>query len=276
MASQSQRGKRRPAAPGRSERPGPGSAGTSTRQRDGDKRAPVTTGSSTATNTVSSGRANTGHHTQPRRAERRPEMVKQRRDERRKVYERRRRQWLITRIGLGTVGILIVGALLWTVFSYANDKSDNVRPQGVKEYSYQGSDHTGSLQEKVQYSESPPVGGRHAPAPFWQNCGYYSAPIPNEAAVHSLEHGAVWITYRPDLPQDQIDKLKKEADDNTYVLASPYQDQAEPIVLSAWNNQLRLNSLDDKRFDQFVRYFRQGPQTPERGAACTGGNGTPE
>ncbi len=54
------------------------------------------------------------------------------------------------------------------------------------------------LEEPVTYTENPPVGGVHNPV--WQNCGYYAAPIPNETAVHSLEHGAIWITYQPDLP----------------------------------------------------------------------------
>lgn len=213
-------------------------------------------------------------HIQPRRAERRPEMVKQRREDRRKTYDRRKRQWLYTRIGLGVIGALAVAALLWTAFSYAKDKNDNVKPTGVKEYAYASGQHlTKDEPQTVQYTESPPVGGKHDSV--WQNCGYYPQPIRNENAVHSLEHGAVWITYRPDLPQDQVDKLKKLAKDQTFVLVSPYANQKEAVVMSGWNTQLRLDDMSDKRFDQFVQYYRQGPQTPERGAACTGGTGTP-
>jgi hypothetical protein len=213
-------------------------------------------------------------HVQPRRAERRPEMVKQRRDDRRKHYDRRKRQWLYTRIGLGAVGALAVAALLWTAFSYAKDKNDNTKPTGVKEYAYAGGEHlTKEEPQTVPYTESPPVGGKHDAV--WQNCGYYPQAIRNENAVHSMEHGAIWITYRPDLQQDQVDQLKKLAKDDTYVLVSPYASQQEAVVMSAWNNQLRLDAMSDKRFDQFVKYYRQGPQTPERGAACTGGTGTP-
>ena len=47
------------------------------------------------------------------------------------------------------------------------------------------------------------------------------------------------------------------------------------IVLSAWSNQLSVDSADDPRIKGFIKEYRQGKQTPEPGAACTGGV-TPE
>jgi len=41
--------------------------------------------------------------------------------------------------------------------------------------------------------ELPPMGGTHNQV--WQNCGVYETPLRSDLAVHSLEHGAVWITY---------------------------------------------------------------------------------
>ena len=209
-----------------------------------------------------------------RRAERRPEMVRQQREERRKAFERQQRQWLITRIAFGILGLLVVAGVAYGLFRWNEDQQNNVRPEGVRDFAYAGSDHTASLAETVAYEESPPVGGRHAAAPYWQNCGYYDAPIQNESAVHSLEHGAVWLTYRPDLPQDQIDVLREKAE-QTYVLVSPYGDQEAPVVASSWNHQLELDGSNDERLDQFIRTFRQGPDTPEPGAACQNGVGTP-
>lgn len=229
----------------------------------------------TAKRTTSSSQQSTvPSHVQPRRAERRPEMVRQRRDERRKAYERRQRQWLITRIGLGVVAVVIVGGLVWSIFRFASD-DEATRPDGVQEFSYTALEHTASLEETVDYTERPPVAGPHAPAPYWQNCGFYDAPVQNESAVHSLEHGAVWITYKPGtLFEDQLQDLRDDAGQG-YVLVTPYTEQTEPVVVTAWNNQLRLTEWDKDTIDQFVRYFRQGPQTPERGATCTGGVGTP-
>ena len=123
------------------------------------------------------------------------------------------------------------------------------------------------------YPQTPPVGGDHDPV--WQNCGYYGAPIRSENGVHSMEHGAVWITYRPALPADQVEDLRDLAGSQTYLLVTPFEGLPSLVVASAWGKQLRLDSAGDERLDQFVRHFRLGADAPERGAACSGGVGTP-
>jgi hypothetical protein len=126
----------------------------------------------------------------------------------------------------------------------------------------------------VSYPQSPPVGGSHSPA--WQNCGFYRSPVANEHAVHSLEHGAVWITYRPNLGSGDIAALKVLAASQKDVLVSPYPGLPAPVVASAWGRQMRVSSAADPRLDQFVRAFQLGPQAPERGGPCSGGVGTPD
>ncbi|MGB3681034.1 MAG: DUF3105 domain-containing protein [Rubrobacteraceae bacterium] len=144
-------------------------------------------------------------------------------------------------------------------------------PGGVEDFEVPSRQHA---EGTVGYAQTPPVGGNHNPV--WQNCGFYSEPIRNENAVHSLEHGAVWITYRPGLAQEQVDQIQQLASDNSYVLASPYPDLPAPVVASAWGKQLQLDSADASSLKRFVSAFAQGPQTPEPGAVCTGGTGTPE
>jgi hypothetical protein len=39
------------------------------------------------------------------------------------------------------------------------------------------------------------------------NAGVYAKQVSNERALHNLEHGAVLITYDPDLPKAQIATL---------------------------------------------------------------------
>jgi hypothetical protein len=90
--------------------------------------------------------------------------------------------------------------------------------------------------------------------------------------VHSLEHGAVWITYRPDLPAADVQRLQALAADD-YMLLSPYPGLPAPVVATAWNHQLPLTGADDPRLPQFIRRFKNNPTTtPEFGATCSGGN----
>jgi hypothetical protein len=118
----------------------------------------------------------------------------------------------------------------------------------------------------------PPMGGPHYGR--WQNCGIYETAVDPGFAIHSMEHGAVWITYHPDLPREQIDALQNRVRGQAYLLLSPYPDQSSPIALTVWDIQLTVESADDERIDQFIRRYRNA-RGPEQGASCTGGVGQP-
>ena len=141
---------------------------------------------------------------------------------------------------------------------------DSAAIPGVETFEGLSHEH---VEGDVAYPQTPPVGGPHAP--IWQNCGFYDRPVGDEHAVHSLEHGAVWITYRPDLAADQVAILERRAERNEYVLISPYPDLPAPVVASAWGKQLRLERADDRRLTRFVRAY--AGNGPEPGAPCDGG-----
>ncbi|HEU0238945.1 MAG TPA: DUF3105 domain-containing protein [Micromonosporaceae bacterium] len=124
----------------------------------------------------------------------------------------------------------------------------------------------------VNYKVSPPVGGDHNPN--YQRCAadVYNAPIANENAVHALEHGSVWITYRPGLPASQIAQLTAEVKKySDFILMSPYPGLSSPISLQAWGFQLKVNSASDSRIDKFVQDLRVNASM-EPGIDCTSGN----
>jgi hypothetical protein len=143
-------------------------------------------------------------------------------------------------------------------------------PEGVVDIDETSRNHVAG---EVAYANQPPAGGDHAGV--WQSCGYYDRPVPNETAVHSLEHGAVWIQYRQDLDEAAKDRFRQIADREPFILASPVPNLDSSVVLSAWSKQLRLDSVDDPRFNQFLEAFIRGPQAPEPGATCSGGTDEP-
>ena len=130
-----------------------------------------------------------------------------------------------------------------------------------------------NVEGPVAYEQDPPTNGDHAPS--WQKCGFYSSPVQNERAVHSMDHGAVWITYRPDLPAEQVNILRGLAREE-YVLVSPYPGLFAPVVATAWRNQLALERADDPRLRQFVDQFRISETAPRSGNGCENGVGEPE
>lgn len=189
---------------------------------------------------------------------------RQRRSARAIAAERQRQQSRTRWIGIAVAAVVVIA--LAALFFYQRQQASAGVPEGTLSYSYPGAQHS---TEPVEYAENPPVGGVHSPT--WQNCGFYAAPVPNETAVHSLEHGAVWITYQPDLPQEQVDILRNLAQNQSYILVSPMEGIPTPVVASAWGRQIQLDSAEDPRLDEFIRAFRLSREAPEPGAACVGG-----
>ena len=174
------------------------------------------------------------------------------------------------------VGALVVLVVVLLVTLGGKDGDDAVdvssgAPAGVETFEGLSQNH---VDGDVEYPQAPPVGGDHSGA--WQNCGVYREPVPEEQAVHSLEHGAVWITYSPSAPDDVVDRLAEKADGETHVLVSPFADQDDDIVLSAWGAQLRTAFGDEGAIDDFIASYQEGAQAPEPGAPCSGALGTPE
>jgi hypothetical protein len=128
----------------------------------------------------------------------------------------------------------------------------------------------------VDYAQSPPVGGPHAPPPDWADCTgtVYDVDIRHENAVHSLEHGAVWITYNADEVSDSdIQTLAGLVENEAGRMMSPYAGLDAPISIQSWGHQLKVDSAGDPRIKQFADLLTLNAEfTPEDGASCENPN----
>lgn len=122
----------------------------------------------------------------------------------------------------------------------------------------------------LEYDTVPPAGGTHNPR--WLACDVYDEPVPDETAVHSLEHGAVWFAHAPDLPEEQRERLAElAATEKEYALVSPMEGLASPVVAVAWGVTLEVPDAGDGRLEAFLRRYAGGAQGGEPGAPCRGG-----
>ncbi|MGH2710379.1 MAG: DUF3105 domain-containing protein [Actinomycetota bacterium] len=84
----------------------------------------------------------------------------------------------------------------------------------------------------------PAFGGNHAPGPLPSEPKVYEQQPPEEAAVHSLEHGYVMIYYSTEdenaLDPEVVSALEDLANSETEVLMSPYAGLDRPVYFVAW------------------------------------------
>ncbi|MDA0353263.1 MAG: DUF3105 domain-containing protein [Chloroflexi bacterium] len=108
-----------------------------------------------------------------------------------------------------------------------------------------------------------PAGGPHYDQPLRQ--GIYAEPVPDGNAIHSLEHGLVWITYRPeDIKADQLAALEAVASDFARdVILSPRLENASPVIVVSWGRRLTMDDVDADLLQKFVTTNRN--QSPEPG-----------
>lgn len=156
----------------------------------------------------------------------------------------------------------------WTPTAENPDPSTAI--SDVQIIDYPAALHVSSTQ-RVAYDHTPPLGGPHDAT--WATCTgvVYPEAIRTENAVHSMEHGAVWITYNPDtVPADQIASLAARVQGQQYMMMSPYPNLDPPISIQSWGHQLQVDSADDERIGQFIAALRLNPNTyPEVGASCS-------
>ena len=185
-----------------------------------------------------------------------------------KIVNQRQTPWGLI-IATVLIVLLAVGVIGYAV-NQNRKKADQANPNkipGIVHQAFTGGDHKN---QPISYAESPPFGGPHSP--IWADCDgtVYPAQIANENAVHGLEHGAVWITYKPGLSADQLDALTKLTSGKPYTMLSPYAGLKSNVSLQAWGYQLFVDSATDKRVKRFINALRQNQtNTPELGASCT-------
>ena len=150
----------------------------------------------------------------------------------------------------GIAALVVIGVLVARSFGVG---------ESAGRYTGPGSGQGNHITEgqPIAYPSYPPTYGPHWPAPTtW---GFHSEVVPDERAVHNLEHGGVVASYN-NIPPDALSALQallttypKDKYGEVKLLVRPY-DKIPPgtLALTAWNWIDELVTYDDARVRRFL------------------------
>jgi len=159
------------------------------------------------------------------------------------------------------VGVFIVGLIVYVFVAPSTPGPKSILGEEIPE---QGRNHIsqGSTQHGP-YNSNPPTSGPHWPQPA--QCKIYTEEIADESVIHSLEHGAVWVTYKDN--GELGDNLTALVENNsTKVILSPRSENDSAVAVVSWGRILKLEGFDEQQIDEFINVYRNSG--PEPFAPC--------
>ena len=177
------------------------------------------------------------------------------------------------KVFIGLIAILVIGTFGYVAITQKSKPKEATI--GVQHAS-QEAKHIAQGQSHEAYNSDPASSGPHyADASAPAQWGVYAQEVPDEVFLHNEEHGGVAITYKPDLPKDQLEKLQK-------LFAPPYSNKdfkpskailtvrtknTKAIELASWNWTLSLDQYDEATISKF--YLQHVGKSPEAAAGPT-------
>ncbi len=129
----------------------------------------------------------------------------------------------------------------------------------VEEFPIEGVEHV-SAETTVEYKTNPPTSGPHFAQA--QNWGVYDKEIDDKAAVHALEHGGIWISYK-DISDDEKNILEEIGRENSgSAIVSPRGANDVKIAVVSWGRMMKLDTADKAPIQKYIDTYKN--QSPER------------
>lgn len=172
--------------------------------------------------------------------------------------------FLIPTLVLVIVGVFIMSGVAKNNQLNAKDELEaekvSKEVEGTEVFKGVSRDHIQSGTTGSGYNSNPPSSGPHWPSPAKN--GIYDKGLGDETALHNLEHGYIWISYRPDVGDEVFNKLKAIVEkDDWKMLLTLREKNDTPIALVAWGRVLKLDDFDEKRIKDFIDTYRnRGPE----------------
>ena len=200
---------------------------------------------------------------QPSKYERK-KLRREEKEERRMQGRRNKQwmQWLLLALGAGALSV----GIFFIINNKNNGKQNPSADLSIdlsRAMPDEGNAHVAEGTD-VTHQSNPPTSGNHWPIPLFPKL--YDVEKPDEAIIHSLEHGRVWISYKPSIPEETKQELTKLLQGRAGVILTPRLANDTDIALAAWGRLDTFNisqdgTIKEDRILNFVnRYLNKGPE----------------
>ena len=161
--------------------------------------------------------------------------------------------------------LILSGGLYWLIAKSRENIAE--RKIYAVQISNQGRNHIDIGASHPDYNSNPPTSGPHYEK--WADKGVYKKQLPDEQLVHNLEHGYIWISYKPDTNSEVVKQLESFYGFGKKIIVEPRQENEKLIAIAAWNwldkfdpeLKEKLNDAELKRIGDFINaYIGQGPE----------------
>lgn len=166
-----------------------------------------------------------------------------------------------------TIVLVGVGVWFFTKSSSSVKPEDSSKPEAVStsvlgtvDYDIVSRDHIAQGTSGSGYNSNPPSSGVHWQGPAKN--GFYDSDLRDEQLIHNLEHGHIWIAYKPDVEDEIKNKLKEITQKEDWkVVVTPREANDSKIALVAWGRVLKMDEPDYKKAEDFITTYRnRGPE----------------
>jgi len=194
------------------------------------------------------------------------ELYEQKKNEKLAGEKRTGKFSMFKKIFIWLAAVLVIGGgIYW--FVKGSQKKISERKIYSVNIEDQGRAHINVGASHPVYNSNPPTSGWHYEE--WESKGVYKEQQPDEGLVHNLEHGYIWISYRPNASSEIVKQLENFYGFGKKIIVEPRKENDALIAIAAWNwldkfDPVSGDSLNDaelKRINDFIdKYINQGPE----------------
>lgn len=161
---------------------------------------------------------------------------------------------------IAAIVIFVIGGIGYLIAT--TDQQSSLTGEVIED---QGRNHISPGSPHEPYNSNPPTSGPHLSN--LQPCDLYNDEVPDEAVLHSLEHGAIWITYKDKDNSELVGQLREVfEEESAKVILSPRSQNESAIAVASWGRLLKLDEFDKQQILDFIQSNRNN--SPEPLAQC--------